>query len=202
MDNFIYTLTNSGESFLIDSQGNLSVWEQTLEHLGSQLKGVLLTHSHHDHVAGIDALAKKYKVPIYLHEADAHRLESKSEKVQKLVHHVSEGMQLALGAALVQVLHTPGHSAGECSYLLKDESPWMLFTGDTIFVGVVGRTDLSTGSTQDMLNTIQRIKALPPNTMILPGHDYGSTWSSTIAREIKESQAFSCRSVEELDACP
>lgn len=202
MRNFVYTITNSGESFLLDSQKDLSAWEETLTELGSQLKGILLTHTHHDHVAGIDAVAEKYNVPIYLHAADVHRLAGKSEKVRSLAHPIQEGMQIPLGKTTVHVLHTPGHSAGECSYLLKDEKPWQLFTGDTIFVGLVGRTDLDTGSTQQMLDTIQRIKALPQETVLLSGHDYGSTWTTTVGREIKESQAFSCRTVEELDACP
>lgn len=215
--NFIYLITVDGQSLVVDPQSDLKPWQARMRELGSRLTGVLLTHTHWDHVAGLPAIAKEYAaadVPIYVHELDAHRLSSAKHSgsarsvakpaaaLEDRFHFVCDGDRISIGSQALEVLHTPGHSAGECCYLLRDHKPPALFTGDTVFVGDVGRCDLESGSVSQMYETIQRLKTLPPNTVIYPGHDYGRTPTSTLQRERDSSPAFACRSVEELDALP
>ncbi|HRK02680.1 MAG TPA: MBL fold metallo-hydrolase [Oligoflexia bacterium] len=202
MRNFVYLITSDKQSFIVDSQKDLSAWEKTRDELGSTLKGVLLTHTHHDHVAGVDELAEKYDVPFYLHRGDIRGLNKKSQLVQSRTKYLNEGDKLRLGKIDIEILHTPGHSAGECCFLIRGEKHWHLFTGDTVFVGNVGRTDLETGSTPVMLQTLARLRALPASTVIYPGHDYGATWTTTIERELRESAAFTAQTVAEFDALP
>lgn len=199
--NFVYLVTHGGESLVIDPQSELEFWEKRIATLGSRLVGVALTHTHWDHVAGVPAIAEKYDVPIHVHQLDAARLKKATAAVQRRLAHVSEGQAIMVGGARLEVLHTPGHSAGECCFLIAGEKP-ALFTGDTVFVGEVGRTDLETGSTAELFATLQRLKRLPPETVVYPGHDYGKTPTSTIARESVESAAFRCTTIEELDALP
>jgi glyoxylase-like metal-dependent hydrolase (beta-lactamase superfamily II) len=105
----------------------------------------------------------------------------------------------------VQVLHTPGHSPGECCFFIpaptRNDLPY-LFTGDTIFIRDCGRTDFAGGNVLDMFDSIQQIKRLPQKTVILCGHHYQPEVASTIADEMVDSPPFRCRNVDELDALP
>ncbi|MBI3542087.1 MAG: MBL fold metallo-hydrolase [Deltaproteobacteria bacterium] len=202
--NFIYLITSGKESLVVDPQSDLEPWQARAKELGSRLAGVLLTHTHWDHVAGVPAIVDQYaaeKLPIYVNKLDARRFDSAARDVRDRLVFVDDGQRIPLGGAHVEVLHTPGHSAGECCFLVAG-SPPRLFTGDTVFVGDVGRTDLESGSTAEMFDTIQRLKKLPADTIIYPGHDYGRTPTSTIARESAGSAAFRCATVKELDALP
>jgi glyoxylase-like metal-dependent hydrolase (beta-lactamase superfamily II) len=194
--NFVYLVTFDGESIVIDPQSDLKPWEDRIRELGSRLVGVALTHTHWDHVAGVPGILEKYgRLPVYVHELDAHR-------IKKPYVVVRDGDPIPVGGESLKTIHAPGHSAGECCFLLEEGKSHHLFTGDTVFVGDVGRTDLESGSTREMFETIQRLKKLPGDAVIYPGHDYGRTKTSTVARESAESAAFRCKTVEELDALP
>lgn len=202
MKNFSYLITYDGESLVVDPQIELHKWEQRMQDLGATLKGILLTHTHWDHVAGVPTVAAKYpEARIYVNKLDAKRIQKYEAAVRARYVFVEDGEQIKLGSRQIEVMHTPGHSAGECCFLLR-EKPYKLFTGDTVFVNEVGRTDLETGSTAELFQTLQRLKKLPGDTVIYPGHDYGNTPTTTIARECAESAAFRCETIEELDALP
>ena len=94
---------------------------------------------------------------------------------------VRDGDVISFGRTGLKVIHTPGHTRG--SMCLYGEGN--LFTGDTLFVGAVGRTDLKGGSLDVLLESLKKLIELPPETVVWPGHDYGDTPTSTIAREKK-----------------
>ena len=172
-----------------------------LKRHGFELVATFLTHTHFDHIAGVPELVKSYPdVPIILHRDDLHRIEPKvlSHGKTKLVR---DGDLLTVGGLEIQVFHTPGHSSGECCYLLKGKQPY-LFTGDTVFIRDCGRTDLPTGSTEEMFQSLQKLRKLPPESVILPGHHYQTECASTLAKELEVSPPFRCTSVEELAALP
>lgn len=200
--NFVYLITFDGQSLVVDPQRDLAPWQRRIEELNSKLVGVLLTHSHWDHIAGVPEIIGSYgdDVPIYVHQLDAHRL-AKDDRTRKRLRWIDEGSRIEVGWVKVDVLHTPGHSAGECCFLLQTE-PMQILTGDTVFVGDVGRTDLETGSNEEMFSTIQRLKTLPGSTKLYPGHHYGRVPVSTLAEELRSSPAFQCASVQELAALP
>lgn len=97
---------------------------------------------------------------------------------------LKDGEVLEVGSLGIEVIHTPGHTPGSVCFHVNGN----LFTGDTLFVGAVGRTDLTGGSLDTLLESLEkRVIVLPKDTVIWPGHDYGETPTSTIGREIKEN---------------
>lgn len=207
--NLVYLLTSGGESVVVDPAGGAGPWKKRVGDLGSALVGILLTHTHADHVSGLASIAYRLsvgdvgrRIPVFVHPLEVHRLTRRQAEGALEVTPVGDGQKIRFGNAEVLVLHTPGHSAGACCFLLGGSERAALFTGDTIFVGDVGRTDLPTGSTADLFDSIQRIRRLPPDTVVYPGHDYGTSLATTVGRECAESPAFRCRTAAELDALP
>lgn len=201
--NFVYLIVSQGEALVVDPQRELKVWEDVLEKTEAKLRGCLLTHSHWDHVAGVPEVARKYMVPVWVHPGETHRLYSMPQPVQREIRPLDPEVPILIGDCVIEVIHTPGHSSGECCFLIKhpDSAPQLL-TGDTVFVGDVGRCDLDTASVSQMFESLQKLKRLSPQTVVWPGHNYGARPSSTIAEESATSPAFQCVSIEELDALP
>jgi glyoxylase-like metal-dependent hydrolase (beta-lactamase superfamily II) len=204
--NFVYLIADWAEkrAAIVDPQSDLDAPLAALREHGLKLEAVLLTHTHWDHTAGLTRLAKEFPgLPFYVHPLDAHRLEDRWRRELKMTE-LADGQVLHLGSERIETLHTPGHSPGECSYLIAAQKarPPYLFTGDTIFIRDCGRTDFEGGSNAQMFTSIQRIKRLPAETVILPGHHYKPECASTVGRECAESPPFGCASVAELEALP
>ncbi len=164
------------------------------ESLGYKLTHVINTHGHLDHTRGNAQIIAASGAKLLIHELDAKTLEKilirtfsrllggKGSPLPDRL--LKDGDTIDIGETSLKVIHTPGHTMGGiCLYTEGN-----LFTGDTLFVGAVGRTDLRGGS---MLRLIQSIKeklyTLPDDTIVWPGHDYGITPNSTIAYEKKSN---------------
>ena len=131
---------------------------------------ILLTHGHYDHTTAVPALHQALpKAEIYIHQADANgagnRLFPLAGQVEGLKFY-GEGDTLTLGELTIEVLHTPGHSPG--SVTLK--AGQVLFTGDTLFAGSMGRTDLAGGDEEQIMDSLKRLGGLEGNFHVLPGH--------------------------------
>ena len=142
---------------------------------GVQVKYILLTHGHYDHTTAVPELHEKMpEAEIYIHRADSHgaggRLFPLASQVDDLLLY-DEGDRLPLGGLTIEVLSTPGHSLG--SVVLKVENA--LFTGDTLFAGSCGRTDLRGGSYEQMMDSLRRLAQLEGDFHVLPGHEAPST---------------------------
>lgn len=199
MQNLVYLVVDwsSQKALWVDPQRDLSAPEADLTRLGLSLEGILLTHTHHDHTAGVMPLLRRHpELPIYLHELDAHRLSQR--ELEPHLHFLEDGHHLQLGRQFIRAIHTPGHSAGALSYEIDGN----LLTGDTLFIRDCGRTDLPTGSTTQMFQTLQRYRAMDPELRIFPGHHYQDEYWSTLADERRTSPPLRCASAAELDALP
>lgn len=162
-------------------------------------EAILVTHTHNDHVAGVAELVEKYAIPVYIHENGRGKLEINDSQAIYL----KDDDIIRLRDVTIQVIHTPGHiEDAVCFYITAEESgdKPMLLTGDTVFVEGCGRADLETSNVEDLYNSIQKIKKFPDETIIYPGHDYGSTKTSTIGREKQYNQYFVCKNLEEFKA--
>ena len=141
----------------------------------SQVEYILLTHGHYDHTTAVPELhAALPQARIYIHQADANGAGSKlfplASQVEDLLLY-DEGDTLALGGLTIQVLHTPGHYPGSVTLQVGDA----LFSGDTLFAGSCGRTDLQGGSYAQMMASLKRLGELEGDYKVLPGHNAPST---------------------------
>ena len=198
MDIFCYIIGDevSGTCALIDPASESENILSIVESKGLRVSFVINTHAHADHTSGNHAIIKKTGARLLIHEDEAHRLTSIPNKVFARFLKgkgspppdilLKDDFIVNIGETPLKVLHTPGHSPG--SICLSGNGN--LFTGDTLFVGGVGRTDLPGGSPKTLLNSIKsKLYTLPDETVVWPGHDYGVAPSSTILRE-KTSNPF------------
>jgi hydroxyacylglutathione hydrolase len=186
MQNFVYLLGDPAtrECVVVDP-----AWEidTILEHVnadGMRLTGALVTHTHQDHVGGhlfghdipgVEALLERVPAKVYVHKAEREFLKGFGSDLVKVDNHDT----LAIGRLTLTFLQTPGHTPGSQFFLVDGR----LGSGDTLFIGACGRTDLPGSDPKEMYYSLtQRLAALPDETVLLPGHNYGGLYS-TIGRE-------------------
>jgi len=159
-----------------------------------QVAALLVTHTHHDHVDGVEELARVTGVPVYVGAAEETSLRraAPSAKLTPL----AGGEQIAVGGLRVEAVPTPGHTVAGISYLVDGN----VFTGDTLFVGFCGRSDFPGGDAGTLWRSLQRLAALPEETRVWPGHDYGKTPTSTIGWERTTNPYLLCKTEEEFIA--
>ena len=146
---------------------------------------VINTHTHHDHVSGNDLIVSETGAKIVMHA---------KAKLRKDVS-VEDGDVISLGKVQIKVIHTPGHTP-ESICLIVDGT---LITGDTLFVGECGRTDLPGGNAADMYNSLfNKIMSLDRDLKVYPGHDYGDRPCSTLGYEVETNYTLKPRTVEEF----
>ena len=144
---------------------------------GLEIAAVMLTHGHFDHVGAVKELAAETGCDVYLHEADLAMPPMMTAGKLYYTHTYNEGDSLTVAGLTVAVLHTPGHTPG--SVCLKMENH--LFSGDTLFAGSCGRTDLPGGNWKTIQTSLQRLAQLEGNLWVHPGHGE----STTLAQEKK-----------------
>ena len=172
-----YLLMEEDEKVLaiIDPGDEAKRIQQVVFETGCKVKYILLTHGHYDHTTAVPELHKAYPdAEIYIHAADANGAGSQLYPLAGQVHDLknyTEGDQLELGGHIINVIHTPGHSPG--SVVLHTED--VLFTGDTLFAGSCGRTDLPGGSYKQIMASLKRLGELEGDFHVCPGHDRPST---------------------------
>ncbi len=186
---YIVACDTEKEALVIDPAGSEGKILDRLRALGLTLKYVVNTHAHADHTCGNRAILSKTDAQLVIHQDDAGGLTSGKNKAFSLALGkkpspgpdllVKDGDLLTIGKETLQIIHTPGHSPG--SMCLYGEGN--LFTGDTLFVGAVGRTDLGGGDLGTLLLSVKKLLEYPSDTKVWPGHDYGETPVSTLAHE-------------------
>ena len=185
----------TSEAAVIDPAGEEDKLWALVQTEALRVKYILNTHGHTDHVLGNHKLKNLLNVPICMHEADDTFfndpvVREKSSRELGLAPadpadiRLEDGDILEVGTLEIKVIHTPGHTPGSVCFLVGGN----LFSGDTLFVGAAGRTDLIGGSLDTLIESIEkRLIVLPKQTIIWPGHDYGESPTSTIGREMEEN---------------
>lgn len=153
--------------------------------LGLKVAYVINTHSHHDHVEGNDEVVQRTGAKVVMYE---------KARLPKDIG-VKDGQDIAIGSLKAKIIHTPGHCPDHICILVDDK----LLTGDTLFVGECGRTDLAGGNPGDMYESLfQKILRLQDSIEVYPGHDYGSKPSSTIGYERENNYTLKPRTRDEF----
>ena len=163
---------------LIDPATNAEYILEKVASLGLSVEAILLTHGHFDHVLAVKEIAEKTGCPVWMHSGDHHPENGAmldffyplSKEDLPNVRYCDEGDVLNLAGLEIRVLATPGHTKGSVCYLCEDA----LFTGDTLFAGSIGRTDLPGGSYQTIQVSLERLVALEENYLVFPGHGESS----------------------------
>ena len=160
---------------VIDPGDEQELIQEALEKEGVEVRYLLLTHGHYDHTTAVPALHRVYpQADIYIHQADANGAGSTLFPLAGEVDDLKlydEGDVIRLGDHEIQVLHTPGHSPGSVTLKVED----VLFTGDTLFAGSCGRTDLRGGSYEQIMQSLKRLGELKGDFHVCPGHEATST---------------------------
>lgn len=195
--NFVYFIEEKGGVAIVDPS-NAPLLISTIESEGLKPKMILLTHSHFDHTEGVAELVNRYQLPVYCHYKAASRIEIPSD----VINLIDDGDVIDLSSAKVKVLYTPGHIDDAVCYYIDAENAAdavpKLLTGDTLFVGGCGRADLENSDISDLYKSLQRIKALPGETVVYSGHNYGPTMTSTLGWEKDNNKYLLCKDFEEF----
>jgi hydroxyacylglutathione hydrolase len=180
------------EGILIDPAGDEDKLAAHLAQKGVKLAYIVNTHGHADHTCGNDRLKNATGAKVVMHATDDTFYQMPANqnfaRMMGLAPpgpadvRIEDGGELVFGKVKAKFIQTPGHTKGSCCILIDSN----LFTGDTLFVGAVGRTDLPGGSFDELIQSLKMlVSTLPPETVVWPGHDYGDRPSSTIGREAK-----------------
>ena len=186
-DNFSYIIADDAtkEAAVVDPSFNADAIIAAAKDQNLKVKYVIDTHHHGDHTAGNEEVRSAFAAKVVAHQLSHVRKDLD----------VKDGDILRLGKILIRIIHTPGHTPdGIC--LLADGK---LLTGDTLFVGECGRTDLPDGNSESMYNSLfQKLVKLDEDIEVYPGHDYGPKPHSTIGRERKTNYTLEKRTLKEF----
>lgn len=199
MKNFVYIIssTMSDDAIIVDPGLEPQIIYDTIKAKKLNLSKIILTHEHFDHVDGTQYLKSRTGAKVLAHIETASALRGSID----IDNTIDEGDKIMLEneSEEILVLHTPGHTKGSICLLVANK--WLI-TGDTLFIGNCGRTDLPGGSMHQMFESLQKIKKLPPHLIILPGHNYAYKKQATLQEELKSNPVLMTDSYEIFNSIP
>ncbi len=180
MDNYSYLIycPETMQGAAVDPSMRPEVLIAEAKRLGVTLTLLLNTHGHQDHIAGNPQILEQGDIRLAAHPSDMPKPDIP----------LAEGSKILLGKGEIEVLHTPGHTPGSVVFKTGKN----LITGDTLFVSRCGRADLPGSNVDDLYNSLQRLKSLPPECKVFPGHNYGPIPTSTIGWELENNDFIKC----------
>jgi len=178
-NSFLFRRDGAGSALIVDPGDEAPKLLNAIESLGVELEGILLTHTHFDHVGAVAPLARATGAEVWVPEIEKGVLADINSFVPwpgfgpfedwEAEHTLSGGEKLELADFEIDVLFTPGHSPGHVTFSIRDEAA--VFSGDVLFQGSVGRVDLPGGDWSTLLESLRTlVEGLPPETTVYPGH--------------------------------
>ena len=187
-DNFSYLIADdtTREAAVVDSSFNAGEIARVIQAENLKVEYIISTHGHSDHTAGNAELRSIFKAKTVAH---------KLSRIDACVK-VEDGTIISIGSISMEVIHTPGHTADSVCLLVDNQK---LLTGDTLFIGECGRTDLVGGNSKSLYNSLfHKILKLDDDVEVYPGHDYGLKPSSTVGEERRSNYTLKPRSLVEF----
>ncbi len=192
MENFVYLIgdKNKRECVMVDPAWDVPQVLRAAESDGMKVTGGLVTHTHFDHVNGVENLLQATAGKIYVHKSESEFLKGMKTHLEP----VDSGYCLKVGDIEITFLHTPGHTPGSQCFLVNQR----LVSGDTLFINACGRCDLPGGNPEQMYSSLQRLSKLPDDVILLPGHNYADDPTSTLGKEKRNNPYYQCRSLKDF----
>jgi glyoxylase-like metal-dependent hydrolase (beta-lactamase superfamily II) len=203
MENFTYLVgsRSTREVAIVDPAWDIKSLIEHLQEKDYILTAALVTHYHPDHIGGglgnrkIEGLAELLAhkgVKSYVHKEEADGVRKVSGLSESDLHRVESGDTLSIGNIDIEFLHTPGHTPGSQCFRVANT----LVSGDTLFINGCGRVDLPGSDPEDMYHSLQRLRALPDDTLLLPGHNYGPVPNATLGETKAQNTYLNIRDLE------
>ena len=193
MQNFIYLVgcERTREAAVVDPAWDVPAILKTAKDHNLRIQTILLTHTHFDHINGVEELLKATDARVFVHKKEAALLRYGSLSVKK----IESGDEVKVGDLKVTFIHTPGHTPGSQCFYVGDR----LITGDTLFINGCGRCDLPGGSPEEMYRSLTgTLKKMHDRTKVYPGHHYAVETVSTLGDEKRHNPFMLSGSVEEF----
>lgn len=170
------------EGIIIDPGGDSDDIIAQMKNLGLNIKYIILTHGHGDHIGGVREIKDYINIPVAIHKDDEYLLKDSDSNLSKMMAMgaieefadilLNDGDEMDFGGLTAKIIHTPGHTPGGITIKIENS----LFTGDTLFAGSVGRTDFPGGSPKKIISSIKdKLLIYPDETIVYPGHGPSST---------------------------
>jgi glyoxylase-like metal-dependent hydrolase (beta-lactamase superfamily II) len=207
MQNFVYLVGDreSHEAIAVDPAWDIDGILNVLAADEMALTGALITHYHPDHIGGdlmghhiqgpVELLERGQKIKITIHKAEADYVPHVCGLSRSDLSLCESGDEIAVGAQRIRLLHTPGHTPGSQCFLVRDN----LISGDTLFIGGCGRVDLPGSDPAQMYDSlVNKLRALPDDTVLYPGHDYAERPTSTIGQEKQRNPYMRFKRLEDF----
>jgi glyoxylase-like metal-dependent hydrolase (beta-lactamase superfamily II) len=177
---------SSGKGFFTDPGGDPEDVLVFMKDKGIVVEFVLLTHGHADHIAGVERIRKEAAGGVFIHEEDSEMLTLPESNLSVFVGErlelapaeklLRQGDRFKAGSLAIEVIHTPGHTKGSSCFLIQDTGfPAILLSGDTLFAGSVGRSDLPGGDERILMTSLEKLSELPDDMKVYPGHGPATT---------------------------
>jgi hydroxyacylglutathione hydrolase len=206
MQNFVYLIGDpqTKEAAVIDPAWNVPAILQQVQEDGYRLTHVILSHGHYDHINGVEDVVKQTDATLcaYKTELEEFIYEGMGGMVipRSSLKKTDTNSVLHVGKLELRTIHTPGHTPGSQCIYIEDAGPEgsILLTGDTLFVGTIGRCDFPYSSPKHFYKSIQKLKELDDRTDFYPGHDYGSSTHNRLGKEKKTNPYFLARDEEQF----
>jgi glyoxylase-like metal-dependent hydrolase (beta-lactamase superfamily II) len=193
MDNFVYLLgdTGSNAAVVVDPAWDVDEILSQLEAHGAELQAIWLTHGHYDHTVGVADLVKKTGVPVYI----SRRMPEAWRPENVTLIEFDDGDILTVGNVEFTVIATPGHSPDGSCFLHRNH----LIAGDTLFINGCGRCDLPDSDVEAMYESLhEKLMPLPDNTVVYPGHDYGTLTIDTLGNQRQSNPYLNVESKQQF----
>ena len=203
MQNFTYVVGHreTREVVIVDPAWDIDSLLERLDEQDYVLKGALVSHYHPDHIGGsfanhdIQGLAElvaKRPVKSYAHKDEADGVKKVTGLSDSDLVRVESGDTLKVGEIVIEFLHTPGHTPGSQCFRIRNT----LVSGDTLFINGCGRVDLPGSDADDMYHSLQKLKGLPDETLLLPGHNYAHVPNATMGETKRQNTYLAVKDLE------